>query len=57
MDMKKLEERIKKAHEDFEAGRCISVELGSDEFYEIFNKLPRPSKKPAPARKEEKQPG
>lgn len=45
MDIKKIHERIKKAREDVKAGRCVTVELGSDEYYEIFNKLPRPEKK------------
>lgn len=42
LDIKRILEKVEKDHEDLKAGRLIGVELGSDEFYEIFNKLPRP---------------
>lgn len=43
-----IEDDITRFYEDLKAGKCITVEYGSDEFYKIFNKIKRPKISVAP---------
>lgn len=58
--IKSAEEQISQFYEDLKAGKLITVELGSEEHYRIFNKLKKPEvmEKKAAVRKKsmDKQP-